>query len=169
MGRRAAGGAALGLLGLFGAWWLSALAVESVNGGRCGTIMTVTEGLSDSCRDARSGHGTLVVALFFGVQALLVTSGLLLATVGQPRFQLRFWVGPACLASFLGCIVFLVPGAVTDAQRSDGDPTTHAQWWYFAGAFAMPVLLTVLVFAFGRQPRNRSEVVACTAPQASVS
>lgn len=72
----------------------------------------------------------------------------------RPGSRFRAWVLPSCIVAIPASILFLLPAAVTDTNRSNGDPTTTAQWLFVLGTLAVPLVVTILVAAFGLMDRD---------------
>lgn len=149
MQRRTELAALLGVLGLSAAVLLSFLAVThlAAGGQSCGTIMWNTDH-AKVCDGVLSRQSGMVFGLFFASQILLLASGLVFIH-RRPTTRFRAWVAPLCIVTLPLSFLFLGPAAITDTKRSDGDPTTTAQWLYLLGTLFVPVALTAVVAAFG--------------------
>jgi hypothetical protein len=155
MQRRTGLAVPLGVLGLSGAIALSFMAVThlSASGSSCGTIMWNSE-VPSACDGVLNRQSSIVIVLFFVSELLLLAAGLIFLA-RYPGSRFRAWVLPLCIVAIPASILLLLPAAITDAKRSDGDPTTTAQWLYVLGTLAVPLVVTILVAAFGLMDRDR--------------
>lgn len=156
MQRRSGLAVLLGALGLSGGIALSFLAVThlSASGSSCGTIMWNSE-VPKACDGVLNRQSSIVMVLFFASELLLLVAGLMFLG-RRPGSRFRAWVLPLCIVAIPASILLLLPAAITDTKRSDGDPTTTAQWLYFLGTLVVPLAVTVLVAAFGLTDRDQS-------------
>src|SRR5690349_6403397 len=134
MARRIGLALTLGVAGLCISVLMSSRAVAPLTAGSvsCGTVAWNSE-VPVVCDGTLNRQQAIVVVLFLVAQALLLSTGLLFA-VRRPSTRFRPWVAPFSVMALVGSLLFLLPGAITDAKRSDGDPTTTAQWLYLLGS-----------------------------------